>query len=229
VVTVIKSWTFESGTLEGFTGVTTYGGDDIWGLPHYNEIDVSVVSSGTYVLRCTAGNCLGYAKAPLENLPDVGGYQVEYLVHSSNSHQTAAGSGYTGAAITVVDGDGDLIAQITGDNTSYYPTGYPTDPSGDIICRRIAGAWLHHIIKWRSDNGLIHHYVYDDGGALLGFFEVRRAETIGKIPAEIRCLVGGHRGTHIVDYDNIIVSTFKIPPSRRRRAAWMNMERPAVL
>ncbi|MDD4454666.1 MAG: PKD domain-containing protein, partial [Candidatus Methanomethylophilaceae archaeon] len=182
----VKEWTFESGTEEGFTGVDTWG----------DGINVSVSSTahdGMYALQCYASRAIGYARAPLENVPDASTYRVDYWIQSS-----ASGYGFTETGISIVDADGALIAGISGGDTTFTGTDF------NVICNRPVGVWVRHVIGWEKDTGVIDHMVYDTNGTLLGSRQITRAASIGKVPAEIQCHI---RGTnHYIQYDSITLS-----------------------
>ena len=184
-----KKWTFESGTVEEFTGVGTWG----------NGMEVSVsptAHTGAYSLQCYANNGIGYAKAPLENVPEASTYKVEYWIRSSN-----IGYGYTDTGISIVDASGAMIAGIGGNDYIF------TDTENTYICDRPAGVWVHHIIEWDRDTGVIDHFIYDSNGTLLGSRQITLAASVGKIPAEIRCRVRGYSVAHTIQYDDITVSS----------------------
>ncbi len=183
-----KEWMFESGTEEGFTGVDTWGS---------NGINVSVSSTahdGAYALQCHVNRGTGYARAPLENVPDASIYRVDYWIQSSRN-----GYGSSNTGISIVDADGALIAKIGGGDTTF------TDTDLNEICDRPANVWVRHVIGWEKDTGVIDHMVYDANGILLGSRQITRAASIGKVPAEIQCHVHSIYH-HTIQYDSITLS-----------------------
>lgn len=214
-----QRWSFESGTLEGFVKVDTR-----------NSISVSVSPDsyeGSYALQCSAYNADGYAQALLDfPVPHdrIAGYRIEYWVKTLS--EIDGRFNHIGAS--VVDAEGTLIAQILTHSTQIFFT----DTVGNFLNVYYTDTWYRHVIEWWKNTGVIDHYVYLADGQLQASTRIFRAESKGKIPTEIRChvrawrTVSGWDNVHRINYDNITVSAM---PSRRHRAAWMNMERPAVL
>jgi PKD repeat protein len=192
--TIVREWTFESGTEEGFTPVSTWG----------SGMTLSVSPSahgGAYALQCYANNGIGYAKAPLLVPPDSRNFLIEYWIRSSN-----IGYGYTSVGMTVVDASGGKIAEIGGNDDW-------RDTDGTVFINpRVPGVWVRHMITWNKDTGVIDHFVYDANGVLLGSRTITRAATVGKVPAAVWCNVRGYTVAHTIQYDDIAFSRAMTPP-----------------
>ncbi len=236
---------FESGTLEGFAGVTTFGPPD-------GSLDVEVSLSpdsheGAWSLQCRAdgsvwwpdpdiptqywGRIIGYASAPLGPVPIAWKYRVEYWIKAIIYDGGTSEYGYTQSGITVVSATGDLIARIADVKADTFPftPHYFCATDGAVICDWVGGEWVRHVIEWDAATRVTEHFVYNSAGLLLGSYQMVRAGSGEMIPAAIRCGIRAELRVVETRYDDITVSAYmpQRSPSRRRRAAWMNMERPA--
>jgi len=182
---IIKSFDFEDG-IGAFQPVSTWGS----GISITAQ---STAHSGNVALRCYASSGIGYARASLGEVPELDEYRLEYWCNSSNR-----GYGYTDVGITVVDGLGRLIARIGSNDYDLRDTNGST-----FVPTRPVGVWMRHIIEWSRITGSITHIVEDVNGVTLGLRTITRSDTIGKVPAEIRCCVRGYTVSHAVLYDDI--------------------------
>ena len=188
--TIIGDWTFESGTVEGFAPVSTWGG----GMTQ--SVSTSA-HTGSYALQCDANNGIGYARTSVLNPPNSTNYKMEYWVWSS-----AAGYGYTDVGIQVVDSTGALIAKIDGSDNDIRDTDHNV-----MLAYRPAGVWLRHLVQWNKDTGVIDHNVFAENGTALCSSQITRAATVGKIPAEVQAHVRGLTVAHTIRYDDIRFSS----------------------
>jgi PKD repeat protein len=215
--TVFKEWTFESGTVEGFTPVTTYSGT---GSPVTLSVSTSAYS-GSYALQCYATNAQGYGKTIVLDPSNATNYKLEYWVWSENT-----GYGYTSVGISIVDSAGNMIAGMNGgDNTIQ-------DTDGTTICSRPAAVWVRHLVEWNKATGVINHAAYDTNGTLLGSRQITRAATVGKVPAGIWCNVRGYPYDHTIRYDDIRLSsdsTGTVPPVAAFTAAPLSGSAPLTV
>jgi len=213
---ILKRWTFESGIIEGLTpegDVTLSLSSD---SPEGSQ-SLQLSAIDPYVFPNVGNVCGSLGSVPLARY-----YQVDYWLKEEESTPGLPNAG-------IIFTQGPLHTGFTGilaDNFNYVPL-----LGGGTICSKQFNTWLHHSFVWEVSTGTTHYTVRDADNNLVGTSQTTVQDKIGMIPQAIWILFRAVYGDRSIWYDDIVVTAIGVlaPSSRRRRAAWMNMERPAVL
>lgn len=216
--TLLHSWSFESGTFEGLvpSGSTTIIEDPSMG--HALQI---IVAKGTY----GGGSATGLLDtAPYHDVTKA--YKIEFWYwcdYASNGWYRPSIS----LQIETPEGFRPVARDLVNRSFLCLTDTFPN------YARRSPGVWYRGVIMIWATEDIIDYFVYDADGGLLCHSRGTYLSVYYGRPTAIRANVAS---SYALDYNvdirfaNIAVSyTPSLPPDpslRRRRAAWMNMERP---
>lgn len=213
---ILKRWSFESGIPEGSTTV----GDITLSL----SADSRDGSQSLQLSPITPSGTLsghGYVGWSLGDVPPARCYQVDCWI------KEGVYLNLPNAAIMLTQGNHDSwIAGIQSDRTHYFPL--LNEGDGISICGKMFNTWVHLSFVWEVSTGITHYAVRDADNNLVGSIQNTIQANIGMIPKAIWCAFRATFENRSFLYDEIVVTAIGVlaPSSRRRRAAWQNLERP---
>lgn len=207
---LLHSWTFGSGTLEGLepSGAVSIIEDPYMG--HALQI---------FIAKSTYGG--GSATGLLDTAPyhdSTLAYKIEFWYWCDYARNS-----FYRPSIAFQIETGGIFRSLVGDMANYTLIGI----------NRSAGVWYRVVMMvWTTEN-IIDSFVYGANGALLNHSRGTYPIGYSGRPTAIRAnVVSSYSSSEDIQvrFANIAVSytlSLSDPSLRRRRAAWMNLERPA--